>query len=201
MTDWHQKTIDTYNASAERLSEYLSGIGARSNYINLALSVSGKPHPSVVEIGCGDGRDAAEITKHASSYIGFDPSERLIELARSKVPQGNFVVADALSFSYPADQDIVFAFASILHLDSSDLKAALGEVHKCLKTDGILYISSKYSDKYRSEVKNDEFGERMFHYYNIELLQDIMGDKFSVVAWWRETIGHTEWFEMILQKA
>lgn len=110
VTDLRQQTIDTYNKSAIALAEYFRGIGSRTTDIDKAFALCGEPKSAqVVEIGCGDGRDAKEIVKRAGWFLGFDVSEELIKLARELVPTGKFEVADATKFTFPENLDIVFA--------------------------------------------------------------------------------------------
>lgn len=76
MTDWQLVTTNTYDESAEALAEFFKGIGPRTSYIDLAFKLIGyKEHARVVEIGCGDGRDATEINEppraHARGIILF----------------------------------------------------------------------------------------------------------------------------------
>lgn len=111
MTDYRKLTVETYDKSAKELAEYFRGIGPRTNDIQLAIELAGNPPaPRILEIGCGDGRDAREIVGLTPNYTGFDISKELIKIARQHVPQGNFEVADAISYPYPAnDLDVVFA--------------------------------------------------------------------------------------------
>lgn len=200
--DLRQVTINTYNQSARELAEYFRGIGPRKKYIDLAFQAAGNPaNARVVEIGCGDGRDAKEIIKKADWYEGFDVSKELIALARDHAPEGRFVVADAVEYSYPQDLTIVFAFASLLHLSRDELKVVFKRVHESLVSDGIFYISLKYSKEYEEKVKEDKFGKRLFYFYNPELIKELAGDLFEVESSWRETHGNTEWFEIILKKS
>lgn len=134
-----QETIDTYNRSAKELSKYFNGIGSRIKDIKLAFGLAGNPkNARVVEIGCGDGRDAKEIVKRAEWYEGFDISEELIKIARQAVPQAHFKVADAANYTFPAYLDVVFAFASLLHLNKTEVRAILDRVHKALNPGGYL---------------------------------------------------------------
>lgn len=200
-TNLRQQTIDTYNSSAEALAEYFSGIGPRVKYIDTALRLAGEPEaPRVLEIGCGDGRDATEITKKAGWYQGFDISKELIRIARARLPEADFVVADAVDFIYPNDLDVVFAFASLLHLNKDEFKSVLEKVHKALKPAGIFYISLKYRDEYSSEVKKDQYGERLFYFYNGDVVRQLAEEAYEVVAEEIETIGHTKWLEIALKK-
>lgn len=201
MTDWRQEVINTYDKSADKLAEYFRGIGSRSKDINLALELAGNPkNPKVIEIGCGDGRDAKTITQKTTDYVGFDISKELIKLAKSHVPKAKFVVGNAADFDYGHDVDIIFAFASLLHSPQDEVKLILDKASKALKPGGIFYISLKYAPQYESKVKTDQFGRRTFFFYNAELIQDLAGEGYKTLKNWRETRGDTVWFEIVLQK-
>ncbi len=84
--DWHSKNIEVYNKSANELAERFSGIGSRVEDIDRALLLADSVVGArVVEIGCGDGRDAVEIVKRAKWYQGFDPSVGLLNIALKKI--------------------------------------------------------------------------------------------------------------------
>ncbi len=201
MEDLRQQTVDTYNRSAKELAEYFRGIGPRVKYIDAALELAGNPDgPRVVEIGCGDGRDAKDIVGKVDWYLGVDISEELIKLAREHVPKGNFEVADAVTFEYPKDLDVVFAFASLLHLDKDEVRTVLGKVNEALRPGGIFYISTKWDAEYSQRVKDDRFGRRAFYLYNAEIITQLAGDDYEVASNQREVIGRTEWLELALRK-
>lgn len=199
--DWAKKTIDTYDNSAERLTEYFRGVGARTHDIERAIGLRAtKGAISVVEIGCGDGRDAKEIIPRVNHYIGVDPSKGLLNIARQSLPEAKFILGDALSFNYPDDIDIVFAFASLLHVPKSDMPQVLTKISQALTPDGILYLSLKERAQYEEEPKNDEYGERMFYYYNPKLIKQLVGKSLTPVMEDHQQIGHTGWFTLALKK-
>ncbi len=201
MTDLRQLTIDTYNKSARGLSEYFRGIGSRADDIKLALQLAGGPNnPHVLEIGCGDGRDAKEIIKLTANYTGFDISEELVKLARLYVPDASLEVADAVTYRYPSRLDVVVAFASVLHLNPHEIKIVFEKVAKSLKQGGVFYISTKYSESYKEEIKEDKFGKRLFYFYNPSFLEGIAGGSFKTVYTSVKTIGSTEWLEIAFRK-
>ncbi len=201
MTDYRQETIDTYNRSAKALAKYFRGIGTRVEDIERAMHLAGRPkHPRIVEIGCGDGRDAKEITKLTPHYTGFDISTELIKLAQKYVPKAKFEVADALHYDYPKDLDIVFAFGSLLHLDQQEVKIIADRVHKALKPKGIFYVSLKHAPEYTEHLKDDEHGRRLFYLYNPGLIETITDTLFKTENTWKKKIGKTQWFEMALRK-
>ena len=202
--DYKQITVNTYNQSAKALAEYFKSIGARTKDIEFAINLSNNPSgPSILEIGCGDGRDAKEIVLRASAYTGFDISEELIKLARKHVPNGDFKVADATTYNYPENKfDVVFAFASLLHLNKNEVKVVLDKVYKALKPGGIFFISLKYAQQYMEKIKQDQYGTRMFYFYNPDLIKHLTGNKYEVLSKGTGFItgGGTEWFEVALKK-
>ena len=201
MEDLRQTTIDTYNRSAEALAEYFRGIGPREKYIDIAFELAGNPdQANVLEIGCGDGRDAKAIVARTPNYLGVDISEELVRIAQSHVPEGRFEVADAAEYDFPRNLDIVFAFASLLHLNKSELQTVFSGVAKVLRPAGIFYISSKYRPQYTEEIKEDRFGRRLFYYYNAEEMAALAGTNYEVARTWREMRGHTDWFELALRR-
>ena len=200
MTDRRQQTIDTYNKSAKKLAEYFRGIGSRTEDIDRAFGLAGLPSVRILEIGCGDGRDAKEIVQRVGWYLGFDISEELIKLAKAHVPEGRFEVADAVTFQFPENLDIVFAFASLLHLDKDEVKTVLANAHGALRPGGVFYISLKHKPAYSSAVKEDQYGKRLFYFYNAAVVSELAGKGYEVAKTWREVHGHTDWFEIALRK-
>lgn len=199
--DWQLQTIKTYDKSATELAEYFKGVGARIKDIELGLKLSKSGNTSrIIEIGCGDGRDAQEIVKLVNWYEGCDPSIELLNLARKKVPGASFVLADALSYVYPSNVDVIFAFASLLHVNKIDLVKVFNKTAKSLKQSGILYISLKERPEYTEEVKRDKYGERMFYYYNPSIIKDLSRENFQSAYEAHQKIGHTDWFTIALYK-
>jgi SAM-dependent methyltransferase len=195
-------TVETYNNSAEMFVSYFAGIGSRKDDIETAIGLTQQDPLSVkaVEIGCGDGRDAVEIVKQVGSYEGFDPSVGLLDLARQKLPDISFREADALTYEYPPGVDLYLAFASLLHVNRTDIGRVFRLTARSLRPKGILYISLKERPEYAEELQEDQFGTRMFYYYNPQLIEQIAGSAFKNVFEYHRTIGSTDWFTIALQK-
>lgn len=204
MADKLQKTIQTYDNHAQEFADYFRKIKtSRVEDINATFNLLDDTlNPSVIEVGCADGRDAEEILKRTVNYIGFDSSKKLIELAKKNLPEGNFLVEDMRTYKFPPSLDIVFAFASFIHLNKKELKAIIMDIHRSLNNGGVLFLSLKRGDSYRSYIKRDGMGERLYYLYNPENIKKITHDYFKEVL---RTTGfttneNTEWFEMILKK-
>lgn len=199
--DWYIQNIKTYDKSAKELAEYFKGIGPRVEDISNALKLAGNPEkPRVIEIGCGDGRDAKEIVKLVNWYEGVDPSKGLLDIARKDLPDTNFTVADALTYKYPENLDVVYAFASLLHVNKKDLGTVFEKVYQSLKVNGIFYISLKEKEVYTEEVKKDKYGERMFYFYNTKIIKKIAPSKFNSIYENSQIHCDTKWFTIALKK-
>lgn len=203
MSSLRDATISTYDNAAEKLVKHYEGIGPREGDVILAFALAGNPENAhVLEIGCGYGREARKILEHTDFYTGIDASEKLLELARQRVPQGNFELADAVSYDYPEEAyDIVFAFASLRHMDQTETETILRQVYHSLKPGGIFYISLQYADSYRETIKDDEFGVRLLYLYNPSLIQKLAGPVYKNVYESRDTIEGRDWFEIVLKKS
>jgi SAM-dependent methyltransferase len=199
--DWQEKTIQTYDTSADALAQYFAGHGARTDDIDRALELAGAGTDArVVEIGCGDGRDAAEIIPKVGWYEGFDPSQGMLQIARRKLPKASFVEADALRYDFPENLDVVFAFASLLHVNRRDFTAVSQKVGAALRPGGIFYLELQERDTYQEELQTEPFGPRMFYFYNPQVVEDIAGMSFSATHEDHYAIGSKHWFTLALQK-
>jgi trans-aconitate methyltransferase len=200
-----QQTIVTYDQAAKAMADHFQNYsdGVIKEEIELALHLAGDPkQPRIVEIGCGAGKDAAALVKLAGWYEGFDPSVGLLDIARSTVPGANFVQADALSYDYPENLDIVFAFASMLHLGKKDFANTCHKIAAALKPGGVACMVLKEADSYTEQLQEDEFGKRLFYLYTPSLVRELAGEAFEQVYENHELVGPQQkrWFTIVLRK-
>ena len=198
-----QQTIDIYNTHAQIMAEKFRASPPRLKHINIALKATQTKEPRVLEIGCGDGRDAKEIFTRVSWYKGIDVSSELIKLARQHVPHAEFEVADAVTYDYPKNIDLVIAFASFIHLDRDEFSTVLGKLHSALNQAGVIYLSLKWAPEYVMKTNIDTFGERQYYFYNSDVVQEIAGKQYQLEKSWQECLpnaNHTQWIEVILRK-
>ncbi len=194
------ETIKTYRESAKALADKFDGLGARVADIEETFAAIHKEHPSVLEIGCGNGRDAAEILKRTNGYLGVDVSEELIKLAKEKNPQGNFVVADIEDYSFPKDIDAIFAFASLIHVPKESLKKIFADGREALNPGGVFRLSMKQAPEYSETTKNDEFGTRTYYLYSKEDIEEC-AQGYTVLKSEVHQLRDQAWVEVLLQKS
>ena len=194
-----QKTVDAYNKNAKLIADKFDTQGARATDNEEVLGLVKKENPNVLEIGCGNGRDAEEMVKHTKNYLGIDISEGLIKLAKEKVPEARFEVADMEEFKFPRGLDVIIAFASLLHVNKESFRKILREGFESLNPDGIFRISLKHSDTYKEIEKNDQFGTRTFYFYSEEDIKNL-SKGFKILKMEVKDLMGQKWLEVILQK-
>lgn len=197
-----QQTIDVYNTTAESMAKKFSGIGARIEDILEAFSYVQKDVPKVLEIGCGNARDASEILNHTSDYLWIDISSEMIRLAKESLPEAasKFVVADVEEFEFPQWIDIIFSFASLLHTPKEKLQKILQRILFALNSGWIVFISLKYSDVYEEIIKTDEFWTRTYYYYSPQDILDMGGKEYGWNKVEYQDLRGQKWFTIILWK-
>ena len=194
------ENIQRYNQGAKELANKFNSIGSRVDDVKRAFSYILKDKDiKVLELGCGNGRDAKEILKLTNDYIGIDASEEMIKLAQQALPNANFMVADMLDYPFPPNTDIVFAFASLLHFNKQQLEQMLIKTHQSLVKGGIFYISTKYG-RYEQKQKEDEFGSSVYYLYTIENITELADDMYEVVYSDTQDIKNNKWLTIVLRK-
>jgi SAM-dependent methyltransferase len=200
MDDKKRQTIATYDASAAGMAMKFEIVGPRTEDIQKAFShAPRKGDPRVLELGCGNGRDALEILKLTKAYVGMDLSEGLLSMARLAAPGADFRLGDMETDPFPAGQDIIFAFASLLHSPQERVRAIMRKAHDALNPGGIFCINLK-EEAYREHLKEDEFGARTFYYYTPSLIEELAGDAYQALWLDRRNNGKQAWFTMGLRK-
>ncbi len=194
------KTVHTYNIGARGYAKKYESMGARREDVDRGFSFINKEVPLVVELGCGNGREAAVILEKTDRYIGVDVSQNMIEIAQSNIPGANFIESDAVNYNFPQNTNIVFAFASLLHLDRTKMGQLFIKISQALSEKGILYVSLKQNDVYSDEITSDEYGERHFYYYPRETLLEILPEDLKEVYVSKHLHGGIGWITIVFQK-
>jgi trans-aconitate methyltransferase len=192
-------TEQTYDKSARWYAEKFKGIGVRAADVDMAFSFTSIENPSVVEIGCGAGREAEYILTKTDTYVGMDISEGMLQVARENLPDARFEKADVATYEFPQGVDIVFAFASLLHSNKGELKSVLENIYEALSESGVVYVSLKRKSEYSSAIIEDAHGPRKFYYYTQEAVLAAAGEGFEEVFYEEQELAEP-WFTMILKK-
>lgn len=197
-----QNTRKVYDQSADEISDYYDTIGPREGDIDLAFALADNPENAVVlEIGCGNGRDAKSIVQHTPYYTGIDASEKMISKAKQRLPQANFEQADAISYGYGSLYDIVFAFAPLRHMNLDEVTTVLKKIYDALRPGGVLYVSSNFGQKYEVAERAHPHGIKKIYRYNPDILQKHAPSGFKRVREIYDSVNNEPWFEVAFKKA
>lgn len=131
---YYQRHAEAYAAASIRMSMTRHGISFASRL---------PPDARVLDIGCGGGRDLAMLRGLGLNPIGIDYSGRLARAAAARSCE-RVVVGDLRRLPFPAASfDGLWASASLLHLDRTELPEALAEARRVLRPSGVLFASVK----------------------------------------------------------
>jgi trans-aconitate methyltransferase len=181
--DKNRQTIEAYDKNAKHYADVFDSYGVRRDDIDRALKFNTSNSKIILELGCGNGRDAKYVVSEVGveNYLGIDASTELIRLAVDKLPEVSFQPRDMRKFFASPDVSgetfgVIFAFYSMLHMEREELVHILSRCHQSLKIGGVLYVSSKYGDYREIEIEN--LGDKKYYYsYKSEDLESICREK------------------------
>ncbi len=96
----------------------------------------------VLDVGFGSGRDSLYFKNRGYRVLSIDVVPAFVDHAKDLGLETKLL--SVLDLDYQDVFDGVFASASLLHLNSDELKVALAKIKRSLKSGGILYMSFKY---------------------------------------------------------
>ncbi|HVF62515.1 MAG TPA: class I SAM-dependent methyltransferase [Casimicrobiaceae bacterium] len=150
--DEPQAPDELRDTSARTLAHYAARVGpfwegtrdhdVRQNIEALLAAIEGEPPFTILDFGCGPGRDLAEFVRRGHRATGLEGVAEFAAMAR-KHSGCDVWEQDFLALDLPERRfDGVFANASLFHVPSSALPRVLGELHRALKPGGVLFSSN-----------------------------------------------------------
>ena len=137
-------TLEHYNRRAEDFRAGTLDHDVSQNIEALLHAIQGKPPFSILDFGCGPGRDLKVFAGLGHLATGLEGAERLAAMARAhsgcEVWQQDFLKLDLPGGHF----DGVFANASLFHVPGSALPRVLLELHASLKPRGVLFTSNPH---------------------------------------------------------
>ena len=142
LNELSQRTLEHYNQRAE---DFFAGTRDHDVSQNIAalLQYVEVPAPfTLLDLGCGPGRDLKTLSELGHRAVGVDGSARFAEMARAysgcEVWQQDFLKLDLPAGHF----DGVYANASLFHVPSLALPRVLQALHAALKSNGVLFSSN-----------------------------------------------------------
>ena len=142
LDDVTARTLAYYNQNADDFFAGTRDHDVRQNMAAMLQFIEGATPFSILDFGCGPGRDLKAFTEQGHLAVGLEGTARFAEMARiysgCEVWQQDFLALDL-----PANRfDGVFANASLFHVPSQALPRVLAQLHHTLKPQGVLFSSN-----------------------------------------------------------
>ena len=137
-------TLAHYEAQAEAFRDATRDHDVRQNIDALLSRIEAPPPFTILDFGCGPGRDLCTFTSLGHVAVGLDGTASFVKMAREssgcEVWQQDF-----LQLALPeARFDGIFANASLFHVPVAALPRVLGELRGTLKPGGVLFASNPH---------------------------------------------------------
>ena len=154
--DAMNNTLEYYNQNSEAF--YSGTVNADMSELYAHFEPLLPAGASILDLGCGSGRDSLHFIKAGYSVTAVDGSKELCTLAEKLLEQPVRCMLYE-EWDYTDTFDGVWACSSLLHVPKSELPKTIRRISDALKPSGILYASFKYGDSER------EAGGRLFSDY------------------------------------
>jgi len=135
-------TLEHYNQRAEDFRDGTSSHDVSQNIDALLRHIESEPPFTILDFGCGPGRDLKTFAALGHIPTGLEGAARFVEMARTdsgcEVWQQDFLGLDLPAARF----DGVFANASLFHVPAEQLPNVLRQLHQTLKPGGVLFSSN-----------------------------------------------------------
>jgi len=137
-------TLEHYEQRAQDFSAGTRDHDVSQNIAALLRHIEGDGPFTILDLGCGPGRDLKTLAQLGHSAIGLEGAAAFVAMARADTGC-EIWQQDFLRLKLPAAHfDGIFANASLFHVPSRELPRVLRELHAALKPRGVLFSSNPH---------------------------------------------------------
>lgn len=164
-------TLQHYGQNAERFREGTWDHDVQQNIDALLRHITARPPLTILDLGCGPGRDLVALTQRGHKAVGLDGSAEFVRMAQ-RASGCEVWHQDFLDLSLPAGYfHGVFANASLFHVPSRAAPSVLARLFTSLRPGGVLCSSNP-----RGTNQEGWSGHRYGVYYDYQRWCELMGD-------------------------
>lgn len=146
---------------------------------------------TVLEVGCGPGRDGEAIAAAGFAYTGVDLSPGMVEVARAAGLDAHVASATDLPFG-DHTFDAVWSMSTLMHLDDAELAAALSEIVRVLVPGGLFAVGMWGAAELTVGALADPAAEpdktygppRYFHRRTDTTVRERLAEHGEIESWW-----------------
>ena len=142
LSDTSRRTLAHYEATAAEFQERTRDHDVAENVAALLDAIEGPPPWTILDFGCGPGRDLRTFRDRGHVAVGLDGASAFVAMARAstgcEVWHQDFLALDLPAASF----DGVFANASLFHVPSLELPRVMRDLWYSLTPRGVLFASN-----------------------------------------------------------
>ncbi len=151
MTSKYDRIGVNYNET-RKADNYLSG--------RMHDLLRSKPEGLYLDVGCGTGNYTIELAKKGVNFIAIDPSERMLNLAKSKYDKIDWRLGEAENTGLDSDS-IHGILGSLTMHHWTDLNIAFRELYRIMKSGGTMVLFTSTSEQMKFYWLNHYFPRMM----------------------------------------
>lgn len=113
-------------------------LGYANDIYNHIVGYGLAPSYKILDVGCGTGLASEPLIENGYDVTGIDPSQRMLEIAKTNFPDATWVVGVAEKLPFADDQfDAAISAQAFHHMRQA---AALAELRRVVRRGGIIAI-------------------------------------------------------------
>lgn len=195
MRESTRTNIEAYDAAVHVYAQRTNELDDNQIEQRMLLLSTLPPQASILDVGCGPGRDASFFTSNGHRVCGIDLSEKMLEMARLRAPEAVFRKMDFANMNLGEEFDGIWMEASLFQIEKDMACVVLEGLRRHLRKDGVVWISVKEGDgerfifderdsvrKYRAYYREDEFSN-MLEKAGFRILEIIRPQKKQKQQW------------------
>lgn len=148
--------------------------------------IQDKNYKTLLDLGCGNGRDAIFFYNHGLKVTAVDISKSGIECLRKKNKEINTILGNIKNIDFPKESfNIIYSHLGLHFFDSKESKTIFDKLYNILTPGGMIFIRCKSTDdpKYGEGVKIDGnifLKNHVRHFFTEELMKELL-NKFEII--------------------
>ena len=175
-----------YESNAKEFDEQRSKQLFERTWLDKFTSLLEK-NSHILDVGCGSGEPIAKyLIELGMRIVGVDYSKGMIELAKKRYPEHNWIVGDMCELNLSEKFDALISWNAFFHLTHEEQRKVIPLFAKSLRPNGLLMLTIGHDEGevygavngksvYHSSLSIEEY-QNILVKYNIEIIEFKLND-------------------------